>query len=130
MRPIRVRIKFDEETLNKLFNEVYNESHNIKAKIVRLFNKWEVRVKEGGEIAAIGDQIVKLLAAETKNQDQKLTLLKMLADVIYVNNNSNNSKAPTKKESNVPEQVEVKQDVSKERKNELLRLAKEYSEKK
>jgi len=85
MRPHRKKIKLDEESVNNLFQEIYNESHNIKAKIVRLFTKWELKVKEGGEIAAIGDQIVKLIGAEAKNQDQKIALLKLLNDAVFGN---------------------------------------------
>ena len=82
-RPPRRRLKFDEESVNKLLQEIYDESHNIKAKLARLFTKWENKVKEGGEIAAIGDQIVKLIAAEAKNQDQKIMLLKYLKEVVF-----------------------------------------------
>ncbi len=82
-RPTRKKIKFTEESLNELAQEIYNESHNIKSKLGRLYSKWEIKVKEGGEIAAIGDQIIKLINAESKNQDQKLTLLKYLKDIIY-----------------------------------------------
>lgn len=84
-RPVRRKLSFDEESANKLFQEIYVESFNIKAKITRLFTKWELKVKEGGEIQAIGDQIVKLIAAEAKNQDQKIMLLKFLKEVVFDN---------------------------------------------
>ena len=92
-RPIRRTLKFDEDSANKLLQEIYNESFNIKAKLTRLFTKWEIKVKEGGEIQAIGDQIVKIIAAEAKNQDQKIMLLKYLKDVAFEikGNNSNNN---------------------------------------
>jgi hypothetical protein len=88
-RPQRKRLEFNEESVNKLLQEIYDESHNIKAKINRLFTKWELKVKEGGEIAAIGDQIVKLIAAEAKNQDQKIMLLRYLKEVVFVNKQNN-----------------------------------------
>jgi len=90
-RPIRKKLAFDVDSVNKLLQEIYDESHNQKAKITRLFTKWEIKVKEGGEIAAIGDQIVKLIAAEAKNQDQKIMLLKYLKEVVFdkTNNNQN-----------------------------------------
>ncbi len=91
-RPQRKRLEFTEESANKLLQEIYDESHNIKAKITRLFTKWEQKVKEGGEIAAIGDQIIKLINAESKNQDQKIMLLKFLNDIVFANGKpSNNS---------------------------------------
>lgn len=82
-RPHRKKLQFDEDSVNKLLQEIYDESYNIKAKIARLFTKWESKIKESGEIAAIGDQIVKLIAAEAKNQDQKIMLLKYLKEVVF-----------------------------------------------
>ena len=82
-RPKRKQLKFDEESVNKLLQEIYDESHNQKAKITRLFTKWETKVKENGEVAAIGDQIVKLIAAEAKNVDQKIMLLRYLKEVVF-----------------------------------------------
>ena len=82
-RKKRTRLKFDEESVNKLLQEIYDDTHNIRAKITRLFNKWETFAQQGGEIAAIGDQIIKLINAEAKNQDQKIALLKYLKEVVF-----------------------------------------------
>ena len=82
-RPKRKKLEFTEESVNKLLQEIYDESHNQKAKITRLFTKWEQKVKEEGNIAAIGDQIVKLIAAEAKNQDQKIMILRYLKEVVF-----------------------------------------------
>lgn len=82
-RKKRHQFKFNEESVNKLLQEIYDDSHNIRSKIIRLFNKWETHATEGGEIAAIGDQIVKLITAEAKNQDQKIMLLKYLKEVVF-----------------------------------------------
>lgn len=90
-RPTRKKLRFDEDSVNDLLQEIYNDSHNIKAKITRLFTKWEKFAKEGGEIAAIGDQIVKLITAEAKNQDQKIMLLKYLKEVVFDKNKENKS---------------------------------------
>jgi hypothetical protein len=111
-RPVRKRLKFDEESVNKLLQEIYDESHNIKAKLTRLFTKWEQKVKEGGEIAAIGDQIVKLIAAEAKNQDQKLVLLRYLKEVVFEDKTGNSFSHQDKKDSD--------KEVSTDRRNELL----------
>lgn len=114
MRPVRKKIKFDEESLNGLFQEVYDEGHNIKAKIVRLFTKWEIKVKEGGEIAAVGDQIVKLIAAEAKNQDQKIMLLKYLKEIVFEKNENN----PQNKKEDVGE-------ISSDERNSLLKMVRD-----
>ena len=117
-RAIRKRIKFDEESVNNLLQEIYNESYNIKAKITRLYVKWELKVKEGGEIQAIGDAIIKLIAAEAKNQDQKIMLLKYLKEVVF------------EKNSNEPSKSDDKENTTAERRNELLAFIREQTENK
>lgn len=91
----RKKLQFDEDSVNNLLQEIYNDSHNIKAKISRLFNKWEKYANDGGEVSAVGDQIVKLINAESKNQDQKIMLLRYLKEVVFEkekkSNNNNNS---------------------------------------
>jgi hypothetical protein len=110
-RPIRKKLEFNEVSVNKLLQEIYDESHNIKAKITRLFNKWETKVKESGEIAAIGDQIVKLISAEAKNQDQKIMLLKYLKEVVFdVKNNTGNDNSKSEETGSL----------TSDRRNELL----------
>jgi len=124
MRPTRKKLKFDEDSVNKLLQEIYDDSHNQRAKIVRLFTKWETKIKENGEVQAIGDQIVKLIAAEAKNVDQKIMLLKYLKEVVFDNKvggiSSNNNKEP-QEETGV---------VSSDRRNELLNFVADELEKK
>ena len=128
-RPVRRRLTFDEESANKLMQEIYDESHNLKAKITRLFTKCELKIKEGGEIQAIGDAIIKLIAAEAKNQDQKLMLLKFLKEVVFDNSvkagnavgGVNNGTAKSSEETG---------DISAERRLELLNMVSEHFEKK
>lgn len=83
-RKPRHKFKFNEESVNLLLQEIYDDSRNLKAKITSLFNKWERFAQQGGEVAAIGDQIVKLIMAEAKNQDQKIMLLKYLKEVVFM----------------------------------------------
>jgi len=122
-RPVRKRLKFDEDSVNKLLQEIYDDSHNIRAKISRLFTKWEQKVKEGGEIAAIGDQIVKLIGAEAKNQDQKIMLLKYLKEVVF------KDMMPVGKTNNNNEDNES-ENPSTDRRNELLNMVQQELEKK
>lgn len=123
-RPKRKRLEFTEESVNKLLQEIYEDSHNQKAKITRLFTKWETKVKENGEVAAIGDQIVKLIAAEAKNVDQKIMLLRYLKEVVFDNKNSGGSVAGGNAST------EEKGAVSTDRRNELLNFVQEELEKK
>ena len=82
-RPKRKKIKFDEDSVNNLLQEIYDESHNIKAEITRLYNKWETKIKEPGEIQAFGSEIIKLIGAKAKNQEQKIMILKYLKEVVF-----------------------------------------------
>lgn len=122
-RPTRRQLKFDEDSVNKLLQEVYDDSHNIKAKIARLFTKWEIKVKESAEVAVIGDQIVKLIAAEAKNQDQKIMLLRYLKEVVFDNKSNTNSPSSS---TNSDENGNVTPD----RRNELLKMISNEIEKK
>jgi len=123
-RPKRKQLKFDEDSVNKLLQEIYDESHNIKARITRLFNKWETQVKETGEVAAIGSEIVKLIAAEAKNQDQKIMLLKYLKEVVF----EKNKEGGALQSGNTS--VDKGEDVSTDRRNELLSFVEDEMAKK
>jgi len=110
----RKQIKFDEESANNLLQEIYNDSHNIRAKITMLFRKWERYVNDETKIAVLGEQIVKLIQAEAKNQDQKLLLLKFLKEVAYKD-------VPTKDSG---QEDTTSGSISNERRNALLNLVK------
>jgi hypothetical protein len=107
-RTVRKKLQFDEVSVNNLLQEIYDQSHNINAKIARLFTKWESKVKESGEIAAIGDSIVKLIAAEAKNQDQKIALLKYLKEVVFDKRTDN--------------KIEESETITSDRRNELIEM--------
>jgi len=112
-RPTRLRIKHDEESVNALFQEIYNDSHNLRAQINRLFTKWEQQVKENGEVAAVGEAIAKLIVAEAKTIDQKLDLLKYLKEIVF-----NKSKNVNEDESN--------KNITKKVRNELIDQVKKH----
>ena len=83
----RMKLKFDEASVNLLLQEIYDDNHNLRAKLTALINKWEVKIKDEGHIAALGDQIVKLFNTQVKNQDQKIILLRYLKEVVYRDKN-------------------------------------------
>ena len=117
-RPPRRRLSFDEESVNKLLQEIYDEIHNIKAKLNRLFTKWEQKVKEGGEIAAIGDQIVKLIAAEAKKKKQKIMLLRYLKEVVF--DNKTGAAPPASSGQKTNKEKSDEREVTTEERNNLL----------
>ncbi len=83
-RKKRTKLKFTEEGVNQYMQELYDDSFTLKSKIDVLFRKWDTKVKEGGEIAAIGDTIVKLIVAMAKNQDQRIMILKYLKEIVFI----------------------------------------------
>jgi hypothetical protein len=80
----RKTVELNEDSLKNLIQEVYNDSHQIRSTIVALFNNWNSKVKEQGEIAATGKEIVNLINALARNQDQKINLIKVLNDIVFV----------------------------------------------
>lgn len=94
----RKKMELDESTLKGLMQETYNDAHQIRSTIIALFNNWNSKIKEQGEIAATGKEVVALINALARNQDQKLTLMKVLSDILYTKNktgNNSESKTPT-----------------------------------
>ena len=115
-RPIRKKLKFDEDSVNNLLQEIYNDSHNIKAKITRLFTKWESKVKDGEDIAILSKSVTDLINAEIKNQDQKIMILKYLKEVVFA------------KDKNTDDSND-RLILDKDAKAELLKMVKESSKK-
>lgn len=87
-RKRRKKIQFTTDSVNEYMQEIYDDSFKLNSKINILFTKWEAKVKEGGDVAAMGDQIVKLIAAMAKNQEQKISILKILKDIVFVDSKS------------------------------------------
>jgi hypothetical protein len=96
----RKKIDINEDSLKSLMQEVYNDSHQIRSTLVSLFNKWNAKVKEQGEIAATGKEIVNLINALSKNQDQKINLIKVLNEILYNKNQSSEDKNKSNKDGN------------------------------
>lgn len=100
----RKTVELNEDSVKNLIQEVYNDSHQIRSTIVALFNNWNSKVKEQGEIAATGKEIVNLINALARNQDQKINLIKVLNDIVFVKPDKKSgvdSKKPTTNELDV-----------------------------
>lgn len=76
----------DENSINDLIQEIYNDAHQIRSSIVALFNKWNGMAKEEGQIAAFGKEVVSLINSLARNQDQKIAMVKILSDILYKKN--------------------------------------------
>jgi hypothetical protein len=111
----RKKLSFNEESLNELIQEIYIDTHITRSEIKTLFNKWGQKVNDPNEIAVLGKSIIDLINTEIKNNDHKVTLAKMLKDVVY-------SKS---KEGEIS-----KRDINTEEKADLLKKVKEDMERK
>lgn len=79
------KIKFTEESVNDLFQECYNETHNIRAQIVSLLTNWKRAIKDSKleEIATIGREIIQLIGQEDRVLNKKLEILKLLKEIVF-----------------------------------------------
>lgn len=120
-RPKRKQLELNEQTLKELMQETYNDAHQIRSTIVALFNNWNSKVKELGEVAATGKEIVALINALARNQDQKITMMKVLSDIIYKNNTNNASAGNQSKSTGESDQ----ETLSEEAKDSLRKMIEE-----
>lgn len=112
----RKRIQFNEESLNELYQEVYNDSFNYKAKLESFISKWNAFIKDESNVAAMGKELVALLNAIGKTNDQKIVLLKILKDIVYNKDGKSTQETPT---------ADGQVTMSEEAKDELMRMAEE-----
>lgn len=113
----RKAIKFTEESLNELYQELYNDTHNYKAQVTAILARWSPLIKDEGNIAAMGKDIVNLMNAIARTNDQKIVLVKILKDIVFAKNEINDSNS----NNSNPDQVTL----SDEAKMELMRMADE-----
>jgi hypothetical protein len=118
----RKTIDLNEKSVKDLMQETYNDAHQIRSTIVALFNVWNSKVKEQGEIAATGKEIVSLINALARNQDQKIALMKVLSDIVFVKDKSNSGNSGNTKSQPVSDDEVT---LSEEAKNNLRKLIEE-----
>jgi hypothetical protein len=118
----RKKMDIDENTFKGLMQETYNDAHQIRSTIIALFNNWNAKIKEQGEIAATGKEVVSLINALARNQDQKLTLMKVLSDILYTKNKSNSSTDQSKTPAG-------EDDLSEDAKSSILKMIENAREK-
>ncbi len=118
----RKTLEIDEKTFKALLQETYNDAHQIRSTIIALFNNWNSKIKEQGEIAATGKEVVALINALARNQDQKITLMKVLGDILYTKNKTGNT-ADQSKSAN------TENELSEDAKGQLRKMIEEAREK-
>lgn len=105
-KPSRKKLKLTEESLNELYQEIYNENHNLKNKTARLFLKLENYAKTAESTAVLGEQILKAVNLELGVHDKKINLLKVVKDVIRDKNALENKKSKDAGDESKPEITE------------------------
>lgn len=114
-RSKRKQIKFTEDSLNDLYQELYNDSHNFKAEVRTILAKWSPYIKDEGNVAGMGKDIVNLMNAIARTNDQKIILLKILKDIVFAKKGILDQSSHT---NDNPEQITLSDDG----KRELMRL--------
>jgi len=122
----RKQIEINEESVKSLMQETYNDAHQIRSTIIALFNNWNSKVKEQGEIAATGKEIVALINALARNQDQKITLMKVLSDIVFKDNKGGNNQS--KSQTTKTDGAETLSDDAKDKLRQMIQEARERGE--
>ncbi len=116
-RPKRMTIEFTEQGVKDYYQELYNDSHNYKAQITAILARWTPFVKDEGNIAAMGKEIVALMNQLAKTNDQKIVLLKILKEIVYDKKGVSNEPKSNASDAHIQ--------ISDDAKRELLRMAEE-----
>jgi len=113
----RKKLQFTEDSLNELYQEIYNDTHNFKAQVTAILSKWAPMVKDEGNVAAMGKDIVNLMNAIARTNDQKIILVKILKDIVFAKKGINDTSNP----NDNPEQITL----SEQAKRDLMKMAEE-----
>jgi len=81
-RPVKKKLKFTEESLNELVQECYNDTHTLRSEVTTLLNKWKRHAINEAEMVALGKEIVSLINQQDKVLEKKLSIVKVLKEVI------------------------------------------------
>jgi hypothetical protein len=111
IRGRKSKITIDEESLEKILDECYHETNDLKTEINNIYSIWNTKVVEIGEIAAVGKDIVKLLDQRDKVIDKKLKVAQQIHNIISDRNKL--IKAQTGNEENegtavLPNEIDLK----------------------
>lgn len=102
MKRIRKKVKIDLETLERVLDECYYETNDLKHEITNLYTIWNAKVADINEIAVVGKDVVKLLDQRDKLIDKKLKVAQQIHSILSENTRESNKikiAEITKKES-------------------------------
>lgn len=82
MKRVRKKIHLDEDTLQRILDECYYETNDLKHEITNLYTTWEAKVGDINEIAVIGKDVLRLLDQRDKVIDKKLKVAQQIHSII------------------------------------------------
>lgn len=82
MKRARKKIHLDEDTLQRILDECYYETNDLKHEITNLYTTWEAKVGDINEIAVIGKDVLRLLDQRDKVIDKKLKVAQQIHSII------------------------------------------------
>jgi hypothetical protein len=82
MKRSRKKIQFNIETLERVLDECYSETNDLKYEISNLYTIWNAKVGDINEIAVVGKEVIKLLDQRDKIIDKKLKVAQQLHNII------------------------------------------------
>jgi hypothetical protein len=82
MKRARKKITLDEDSLQRILDECYYETIDLKHEISNLYATWSAKVGDINEIAVVGKDVVKLLDQRDKIIDKKLRVAQQIHSII------------------------------------------------
>jgi hypothetical protein len=82
MKRVRKKITLDEDSLQRILDECYYETIDLKHEISNLYATWSAKVGDINEIAVVGKDVVKLLDQRDKIIDKKLKVAQQIHSII------------------------------------------------
>jgi hypothetical protein len=82
MKRARKKIALDMDTLQRVLDECYYETNDLKHEISNLYNTWNAKVGDINEIAVVGKDVIKLLDQRDKVIDKKLRVAQQIHSII------------------------------------------------
>jgi hypothetical protein len=80
------KIEINESTLERILDECYNETTDLKIELSNLYSIWGAKVVEISEIAVVGKDIIKILDQRDKIIDKKLKIAQQIHNTISERN--------------------------------------------
>lgn len=82
MKRNKKRILLDEETIQRLLDECYNETNDINIELTNLYVTWNSKIGDLNEIAVLGKEVLKALDQKDKLIEKKLRVAQQIQNIL------------------------------------------------